>query len=268
MRSLQLCWITGDLLLTYDHDAREIARQQVAITERVEEIVDEIITPTMSALEMQTVINNFLVENATYDFGALENAEQNNFMYVDPEYYDSFTAYGILINGVGVCSGYADAFTLIANRAGLESVIVTGYLQGSLPHAWNRVNIDGQWYTLDVTNNDIDLFPNAFFNLSDAEAATILTEDSRWMLDREISRFVATSAADTEYYRYHGQFFDRQAIIDALVYGILANGEATYRTDVMLTDEQFLSIAFEVMDQTGLDIDGWHFLGIITLFEQ
>jgi len=267
-RSLQLCWITGDLLLTYDHDAEEIRRQQIAINERVEEIVAEIIAPGMTDLEMQTVINAFLIENATYDFSALENAELNNFMFVDSFYYDSFTAYGILINGVGVCSGYADAFTLIGNRAGLESVIVTGYLQGSLPHAWNRVNIDGEWYTLDVTNNDSEFFPNAFFNLSDLEAATILTEDSRWMLDREISRFVANSAAHTEYYRYRGRFFDRTQIIDALVEGILVNGEAIYRTDVMLTDEQFLSIVFEVMDRTNnFDLFGGHFLGVITLFE-
>ena len=267
VRSLQLCWSTGDLLLTYDHDAEEIARQQIAIKERVNEIVAEIIDPNMSALEMQTVINDFLIENATYDFAALENAEQNNFMFVDSQYYDSFTAYGILINGVGVCSGYADAFTLIANQAGLESVIVTGYLLGSLPHAWNRVNIDGQWYTLDVTNNDNEIFPNAFFNLSDVEAATILTEDNRWMLDEQISRFVATSSAYTEFYRYRDQFFDRQSIVDALVEGVLENGEATYRTDIMLTDEQFLLIAFEVMDQTGIDLYGGHFLGIITLFE-
>ena len=268
VRSLQLCWVTGDLLLTYDHDTEEIRRQQIAINERVEEIVAEIIVDNMTDLEMQTAINDFLVENATYDFAALENAELNNFMFVDSRYYDSFTAYGILINGVGVCSGYADAFTLIANQAGLESVIVTGYLLGSLPHAWNRVNIDGEWYTLDVTNNDNEFFPNAFFNLSDSEAATILTEDNRWMLDREISRFVANSPAYSEYYRYRGRFFDRQDIIDALVEGILNNQEATYRTDVMLTDEQFLLIAFEVMDQTNnFDLLGGHFLGIITLFE-
>ena len=267
-RGIQLCWLTGDLLVTFDHDIDEIARQQVVIKERIEEIVEEIFTPGMTDLEKQTAINYFLINYATYDFAALDNAELNNFMFVDSNYYDSFTAYGILINGVGVCSGYADAFTLIANRIGLESVVVTGYLQGSLPHAWNRVNIEGQWYTLDVTNNDNEFFPNAFFNLTDDEARTILTEDDRWMHNSELHRFVSTSDAPSEYYRYRNRFFNREEIIDALVAGITRSQQATYRTDVMLTDEQFINIALEVMERTGnFDLLGGHFLGIITLFE-
>ena len=266
-RRIDLDRRTGDLLVTYDHDAATQQRQQRAIIARVEEIVDEIIVDGMTDLEMQTAINEFLIEHATYDFGALDNAALNDFMDVDPEYYDSFTAYGILINGIGVCSGYADAFTLIADQAGLESVIVTGYLQGSLPHAWNRVNIEGEWYTLDVTNNDNEIFPNAFFNLSDKDAATILTEDNRWMLDREISRFVANSEGDVEYYRYRDRFFDHDEIVDALAYGIINHQLATYRTDVMLTEEQFLLIALEVAERTDRDLIGGHFLGIITLLE-
>ena len=267
-RGMQLCWLTGDILITYDQNRHIQQRQQRAIKERVDEIVDEIITPGMTDLEKQTAINYFLIGFATYDFDALDNAAQNNFTHVDPEFYDSFTAYGILINGVGVCSGYADAFTLIATRAGLESVIVTGFLQGSLPHAWNRVNIDGQWYTLDVTNNDNEFFPNAFFNLSDQEASAILTEDTQWMLNRELPRFVATSDALTEYYRYNQRFFDQEEIVDALVAGIKEHGRATYRTNVLLTEEQFQGIMLQVVLETGnVDLLGGHFLGIITIME-
>jgi len=267
-RSIQLCWLTGDLLVTYDQDAEVQHRQQRAIMARVDEIVDEIITAGMSDLEMQLAINNFLIENATYDFAALDNAELNNFMFVDPEFYDSFTAYGILINGVGVCSGYADAFTLIADRAGLESVIVTGFLQGSLPHAWNRVYIDGEWLTLDVTNNDNEFFPNAFFNLSDVEAATILTEDDQWILNSELYRFVGQSSETTEYYRFNDRFFDHVEIVDAIVTSIHANGYATYRTDVMLTEDQFIMILTDVALELGhFDLYGGHFLGIIHVFE-
>lgn len=65
---------------------------------------------------------------------------------VDERFYDSFTAYGILMDGVGVCAGYSAAFKLLADAAGIESIVVTGYLDGSLPHAWNKVRIDGEWY--------------------------------------------------------------------------------------------------------------------------
>ena len=267
-RGMQLCRHSGDLLIAFDQDRETRGRQQDAIMERVDEIVDEIITPDMDDLDIQMAINYFLIELATYDYDALENAASNNFTHVDPEYYDSFTAYGILINGVGVCSGYADAFNLLATRAGLESVIVTGYLQGSLPHAWNRVRIDGQWYTLDVTNNDNEFFPNAFFNLSDQEASTILTEDSQWMLDRELPRFVATSETLTEYYRHNQRFFDLNRITRALVEGINAHGRATYRTTVLLTEERFQEVMEEVIRETGnSNLVGGHFLGVITVME-
>jgi len=266
-RSMQLDWATGDMLVTYDHDAATQQRQQEAIMAKVDEIVAEIITPGMTDLEIQLAINNFLIEHATYDFTALENAEQNNFMFVDQEFYDSFTAYGILINGVGVCSGYADAFTLIADRSGLQSVFVTGYLNGNLPHAWNRVYIDGEWLTLDVTNNDNPYFPNAFFNLSDAEAATVLVEDSRWILNSELPRFVGNSSENVEYYRRDNRFFDQGEIVDVLVEGIRANGRAIYRTDVMLTEEQFRLIHMEVALRLDSDVLGGFFLGVIHMTE-
>ena len=266
-RSMQLDWLTGDILVTYDHDAATQQRQQEAIMARVDEIVAEIITPGMTDLEIQLAINNFLIEHATYDFAALENAEQNNFMFVDPEFYDSFTAYGILINGVGVCSGYADAFTLIADRVGLQNVFVTGYLNGNLPHAWNRVYIDGEWLTLDVTNNDNPYFPNAFFNLSDAEASTILVEDSRWILNSELPRFVGRSSENVEYYRRGNRFFNQDEIVDVLVEGIRANGRAIYRTDVMLTEEQFRMIHMEVALRLNSEVVGGFFLGVIHMIE-
>ena len=268
-RSAQIDWQNGYLLVTYDHDdAEERARQQQAIMERVDEIVEEIIEPGMTDLEMQTAINDWLVENVEYDFPALENAEQNNFMFVDPYFYNTFTAYGILINGIGVCSGYADAFVLIADRVGLESVFVTGFMNGSLPHAWNRVNLDDNWYTLDVTNNGLEHFPNAFFNLTDAEAALVLTEDNRWISDSQLPYFVARGDAPSEYYRYTGRFFSQSDIAEALAAGILRDGYAIYRTDMWLTEHQFRDIAFEVMDILGVpDLNGGFYLGIIYLEE-
>ena len=267
-RGMQLCSRSGDLLIAFDQDSETRGRQQDAIMERVDEIVEEIITPDMDDLEIQITINYFLIEFATYDYDALDNAALNNFTHVDPEYYDSFTAYGILINGVGVCSGYADAFNLLATRAGLESVIVTGYLQGSLPHAWNRVYIEGQWYTLDVTNNDNEFFPNAFFNLSDREASSILTEDGQWMLNRELPRFVATSETFVEYYRYHERFFDLDEVAQTLIEGINVHGRATYRTAMLLTEERFQEILQVVIRETGNpDLVGGHFMGVITVME-
>lgn len=107
--------------------------------QKASEIVSLIITDDMSDLEKEMAINKYLCDNFVYDDATLENAEKYEFKYVDDEFLDSFTPYGTLVNGVGVCASYAGSFKILADEAGLESIVVTGYLDGNLPHARNRV---------------------------------------------------------------------------------------------------------------------------------
>lgn len=64
----------------------------------------------------------------------------------DDTYEYAFNTYGILVKKVGVCQSYAYAYKLLCNLAGVECNVVTGYLDGNLPHAWNAVKIDDAWY--------------------------------------------------------------------------------------------------------------------------
>jgi len=57
-----------------------------------------------------------------------------------------------MVKGKGVCVGYAGAFKLLADKAGLQSIVITGGLN-NLNHAWNKVYINGDWVHVDVTNN-------------------------------------------------------------------------------------------------------------------
>ena len=74
--------------------------------------------------------------------------------------------------------GYVQAtqelLKLLAEEAGLECIVVTGYLDGELPHAWNKVKIDGEWQIVDSTNNDNEADLNALLNLSDTAADKVL----------------------------------------------------------------------------------------------
>ena len=208
-----------------------------------------------------------MCSTATYDNEALENAEKNNFKKVDEKFNDSFTAYGILINGKGVCAGYAGAFKLLGDKAGLNNIVVTGYLQGSLPHAWNRVELEEQWYSLDVTNNDNEFFVNGLFNLSDKVAKDVLVEDKLFVLDSELTNFTASND-DNEYYRYNNKFFNQNDIVAKLVEDLKTSKKATYRTDYNLSEEQFYTIAEQVMKQTeNPNLKGGYFVGVIYLSE-
>ncbi|MEG0528601.1 MAG: transglutaminase domain-containing protein, partial [Longicatena sp.] len=253
----------NDVLISYDQDSKTQRTKQQEIVTKVKEVNKSIIKEGMSDLEKETAINDYLCANAEYDDAALENAEKNNFKKVDEEFNDSFTAYGILINGKGVCAGYAGAFKLLADDAGLKNVVVTGYLQGSLPHAWNRVSLDEEWYTLDTTNNDNEYYKNGLFNLSDYEAATVLKEDTLYVMDSDLANFKA-STDKNEFYRVNGKYFAQSDVASKLAQDITANGSATYRTDVSLTEDQFYEIAKEVIQLTGTaDLQGGYFLGVI-----
>ena len=64
----------------------------------------------------------------------------------------SYEPYGPLVEGAGVCLGYASAFQLLMDMAGVECVTVTGAAFGNREnHAWNMVRLDGTWYCVDAT---------------------------------------------------------------------------------------------------------------------
>lgn len=68
------------------------------------------------------------------------------------------TAYGALVQGTAVCAGYARAYQLLMQRVGIPTWYVTGTSVSpsgkTVGHAWNLVQLDGQWYYTDVTWDD------------------------------------------------------------------------------------------------------------------
>ncbi len=254
------------LYVDYDFDREETSRKQEEIQARVTEIVGEMINDGMSDAEKEMAINTWLCENAVYDDSALENAEEHSFSMVDEEFYDSFTAYGILMNGVGVCASYSAAFKLLADEAGLDSIVVTGYLSGSLPHAWNKVKIEDNWYIVDATNNDNEMLPNALLNLSDKAAYETLVEDARFVLDSSTYQYAA-GTDELEFYHTENRYYDKNQVAGELAALLSSDGRAVLRTDYDIDDEEFYSIAQEAADKSQKNITGFYWMGVIRLEE-
>lgn len=254
------------LYVEYDFDREQTVGRQEEIKERVREITDELISDDMSDFEKEIAINTYLCENAQYDDAALENAEQYDFAWVDEEFYDSFTAYGILVDGVGVCAGYSAAFKLLADAAGLDSIVVTGYLEGSIPHAWNKVKIEDEWYIVDATNNDNDLIDNALLNLSDMAAYGTLVENDDFVMDRNLYDYVAEEE-ELEFYHATDRYYAKWEIADRLAELLLTEGKALLRTDYDIDDEEFYGIARQAADIARKDLSGFYWMGVIRLEE-
>jgi hypothetical protein len=60
-----------------------------------------------------------------------------------------------LSRGLGVCMDHAALFEHLARQAGYT---VTSMASDTLGHAWNRVQLAGTWWIVDVTWNDGDIF--------------------------------------------------------------------------------------------------------------
>jgi hypothetical protein len=78
------------------------------------------------------------------------------------------TAYSALVGRSTVCAGYARALQYVLNELGIPCYYVFGKA-GSVYHAWNIVQLGGEWYGVDLTWSDQDTgLSYTYFNVTDA----------------------------------------------------------------------------------------------------
>lgn len=63
----------------------------------------------------------------------------------------SYTAYGALVNGQAVCSGYSTACELLLSTKNIPVIIASS---DAMDHAWNVVKLGKHWYHMDITWDD------------------------------------------------------------------------------------------------------------------
>lgn len=134
---------------------------KIILNYKVNEIIKNNIKDDMTLEEKVKVIHDYIINNTKYD----ENRSDKNI--ID---YKSDTAYGVLVEGFGLCGGYTDAMMLFLEKLGIKS-----YKIASEHHVWNYVNLDNKWYNLDLTwddpvsSNGSDILKHDFFLISNEE---------------------------------------------------------------------------------------------------
>lgn len=124
------------LELSYTHTKSEVATMLEAYDSAVSNATSGV-DQTWTDMEKALYINDYLAQNCEYD-----TTLSKDFIY---------SAYGVFVNKVAVCQGYALAYYVLANELGLDCEVVTS---DSLNHAWNMVKINGKYYQVDTTWND------------------------------------------------------------------------------------------------------------------
>ena len=71
--------------------------------------------------------------------------------------YRDQSLYSVLIQGRGVCAGYAAATQYLLNNLGIEAFCISGTAGNDgkrESHSWNMAKLDGEWYLIDTTWGD------------------------------------------------------------------------------------------------------------------
>ena len=157
----------------------KLYKKYEGLVQKAQEILAKVIKPGMSDWEKELALHDYLVVHTDYDY-------ENFISDTVPE--EAHQPYGVLVNGVAVCDGFARTMQILLNMVGIENELVHGEAYGETGwygHAWNMVKIDGEYYHLDVTFDNIDKdgkniekdsISHKYFNISDKQ----ISFDHRW----------------------------------------------------------------------------------------
>ncbi len=121
---------TGDYS-NLDDNEQQVLSVAVQIVEQCEGLTD---------YESALYVNDYLTATVTYGFSS-----------------EPYSEFGALIEHMAVCQGYAYAYKLCMDLLGIPCITVGGTADNGeevLSHAWNMIQLDDEWYHVDVTWND------------------------------------------------------------------------------------------------------------------
>lgn len=136
----------------------------------VEQAADEVAAQCKAALpngsqyDYALWLHDWILANCTYDYsgtGVLCSAE------------------GVFFYGTGTCAAYRAAYKMLLDRVGIQNERCTGN-----GHEWNAVLLDGKWYQIDVTWDDVDYsemfsyYKHLYFGLNDELMQGVHSEHS------------------------------------------------------------------------------------------
>ena len=186
-----------DFVLPEDYTKEEEMKMHQELLDKVDEIVASI-PEGSSDFDKAKFLHDYIAENCYYDHAALN----------DKDAVFCYTAYGCLVEGKAVCAGYTNAYSLLMRKAGIECGYSWGYPYAGDSHAWNYVKLDGDYYWVDVTWDDLDMEKKGGLVVNDTYFM-ITSEMMRRTrsLDREQNFAPECTATEYNYFRQNDAYF-------------------------------------------------------------
>lgn len=164
----EMCYLNGSVEYVYNDDlATEIVVEYIEDENKADEntVAAEIESSAMQQgddISKVEYVYNYLIDNTEYDHN-----------------HTNTTTYDLLVGGKGTCIAYSFTFKKIMNDMNIPCEVV---IESDNSHAWNVVQIDGEWYNVDVAWGENYAAKGAdasiFFMKSDATFKT--SDHSSW----------------------------------------------------------------------------------------
>lgn len=164
--------------------------------------------------------------------------------------------YGALVKKKPVCEGYARAYQYLLQKLGIEALMVAGDCRPDGRHAWNIINMEGDYYHMDVTWGDgSNTDPNrsreeisfGYFGLTDQDILVSRAIDSSPVAP-------GCTAKDCNYFVRNGLYFvcyDHMVIKQKLI-EFLADGQRE-RIDLRFCNASVFNAACkQLLDNGGI----------------
>lgn len=198
-------------------DTSPLSEKDKAVYDAALLAISEFYVEGMSEVEIVTAAHDWIVTNASYDEGMM--------LAIPNKSPETENPYGLLILHQGICMGYTTTFQLFMDMLGVQSQIVRGIAAGGgvwEEHAWNIVNISGEYYHVDVTWDDYvpDEEGRPAFHLYMLVPDYVMEPLHSW--DRENTP--SATAEDLIYYKSHGLYSESIEDTDRIIRDAIANG--------------------------------------------
>lgn len=142
-----------ELTLEFNETADNLEEEKVNFSAAANQIIAGA-NNLNSNYEKEKYVHDALAEMVQYNISASMNQ----------------SAYSALVNHATVCAGYARAYQYVLQELGIPTYYCTGFSGEN--HAWNIVELEGAYYNVDVTWDDLEPCSYEYFNKTDAEYAT------------------------------------------------------------------------------------------------
>ena len=252
----ELFWVEGYQILPYEMAGKTVKVKYSGIY-------------TMSLGEktnyqkaLETKVEPWLAEIASCpdDYSKVKKAYELIILNTDyePDAKENQNILSVFLNGKSVCQGYAEAFQFLCKHSGIQNITVTGdatNADGTQPHAWNLVSMDGKYYQFDITWGD----PNyqvtenvvgevnweisyKYFGLTDFEMSLSHTADTKMELPK-------CTSIDNNYYVKEGYYYTeldkKQLKLQFMAAEAAGEGAVHIRCDNNLLYQEMVSYLIE-----------------------